>query len=134
MKEPVKKYVRNSINQDPQCDTHIICIVVQLLQMKKQILNTKHIVVYPLGGDARNFCAGVHYNTLQEIIKEHHTHLIVYNDINDDLAQGIMIITMLLNDSLKGIDNSSLYPRVLICIDSKLQSMPRILVTLQKEI
>ena len=72
--------------------------------------------------------------TLQEFIKEQHTHLIIYNDINDDLAQGIMIITMLLNDSLKGIDNSSLYPRVLICIDSKLQSMPRILVTLQKKI
>ena len=66
MKEPVKKYVRNSISHDPHCDTHIICIVVKLLQMKKQILNTKHIVVYPLGGDARNLCAGVHYNTLQK--------------------------------------------------------------------
>ena len=108
MEEPVKKYVRDS----PHCDTHIIFIVVQLLQMKKQILNTKHIVVYPVGGDARNFCAGVHYNTLQEFIKEQHTHLVIYNDINDDLAQGIMIITMLLNDSSKGIDNSSLYPRV----------------------
>ena len=135
MKEPVKKYVRDSISHGPHCDTHIICIVVQLLQMKKQIvLNTKHIVVYPLGGDARNLCAGVHYKTLQEFRKEQHTHLIIYNDINDDLAQGIMIITMLLNDSLKGIDNSSLYARVLICIDSKLQSMPRILVTLQKKI
>ena len=45
-----------------------------------------------------------------------------------------MIITMLLNGILKGIDNSSLDPRVLIYIDSKLQSMPRILVTLQKKI
>ena len=71
---------------------------------------------------------------IKKFIKGQHTHLIIYNDVNDDLAQGIMIITMLLNDILEGIDNSSLYPRVLICIDSKLQSMPRILVTLQKEI
>ena len=71
---------------------------------------------------------------IQEFIKEQHTHLIIYNDINDDLAQGIMIITMLLNGILKRIDNSSLDPRVLICTDSKLQSMPWILVTLQKKI
>ena len=103
--------------------------------MKKQILNTKHIVVYPLGGDTRNLCAGVHYQIhIQKFIKEQHTHLIIYNDVNDDLAQGIMIITMLLNGILKGIDNSSLDPRVLICIDSKLQSMPGIHVTLQKKI
>ena len=98
-------------------------------------MNPKHIVVYPHGGDTRNLCAGVYYQIhIQEFIKEQHTHLIIYNDINDDLAQGIMIITMLLNDILKGIDNSSLDPRALICIDSKLQSMPWILVTLQKKI
>ena len=103
--------------------------------MKKQILNTNHIVVYPLGGDTRNLCAGVHYWIhIQEFIKEQHTHLIVYNDINNVLAQGIMIITMLLNGILKGIDNSSLDARLLICIDSKLQSMLWILVTLQKKI
>ena len=98
-------------------------------------MNTKHIVVYPLDGDTRNLCAGVHYQIhIQEFIKEQHTHLIIYNDINDNIGQGIMIITMLLNGILKGIDNSSLDPRVLICIDSKLQSMPWILVTLQKKI
>ena len=45
-----------------------------------------------------------------------------------------MIIIMLLNNILKGIDNSSLDARVLICIDSKLQSMFWIPVTLQKKI
>ena len=103
--------------------------------MNQQILNPRHIVVYPLGGDTRNLCAGVHYWIhIQEFIKEQHTHLIIYNDIKDDLAQGIMIIPMLLNGILKGIHNSSLDPKVLICIDSKLQSMLWILVTLQKKI
>ena len=103
--------------------------------MKQQILNTKHIVVYPLGDDIRNLCAGVHYWIhIQEFIKKQHTHLIFYNDINNVLAQGIMIITMLLNGILKGIDNSSLDPRLLIYIDSRLQSMLWILVTLQKKI
>ena len=123
-------YVFHSIITQIGINLHL-----RIYPMNQQILNPRHIVVYPLDGDTRNLCAGVHYwIPIQEFIKEQHTHLIIYNDINDDLAQGIMIITMLLNDILKGIDNSSLDPRVLICIDSKLQSMPWILVTLQKKI
>ena len=58
------------------------------------------------------------------------------NDINDDpVEQGITIIAILLNDILKGTDNSSLGSRALICIHSKLQSMLWIIVTaLQKKI
>ena len=66
--------------------------------------------------------------------------MIVKDNINDDLAQGIMIITMLLNGILEGIDNSSLNSRLLVCIDSKPQNMTvslvalHILVSLQKKI
>ena len=62
------------------------------------------------------------------------THLIIYNDINDDLGQGVMIITMPVNDILKGIDDSSLGSRFLICIYSKFQIGPSIVVTLQEKI
>ena len=45
-----------------------------------------------------------------------------------------MIITMLLNGILEGINNSSLNSRLLIGIDCKLQNMTFILVVLQKKI
>ena len=46
-----------------------------------------------------------------------------------------MIITMLLNGILKAIDNNSLSSRVLICVDSKLQSISLVLVPVElKEI
>ena len=54
-------------------DTHIDLHSCTNYSMKKQILNAKHIIVYPLGGDTRNcmpLCVMIH---IQEFYKKTYT-------------------------------------------------------------
>ena len=48
------------------------------------------------------------------------THTVFLNDTNEVICQNVMLVTMLLNDRLKGIENSSLSSRCLVCLYSKI--------------
>jgi len=58
----------------------------------------------------------------------------IENDFSDGRCQGIIVITMLLNDILKCIENSSLGARSFIFLYSKVEGTTGILILLEEKI